>query len=77
MRACWEDPSSDAGRPLGSMGRGDVFAGKRRSAAEKELLHLLHQELLGLRGPGLQAVFVQKHLLAVDPLGPGLFETFL
>src|ERR1700722_1351014 len=59
----------------------DVFGGQSSSFAEEELLHLLHQELLRLRGPRLQAVLVKQHLLPLDPLAPcrlgNVFEDLL
>jgi hypothetical protein len=57
-------------RPRSLLRRRHVLAGKRRSGAEEELLHLLHQELLRLRRPRLQAIFVQQHLLPLHPLAP-------
>src|SRR5215475_7403685 len=57
------------GRPP-SVRRRYVLLRKRRAFPEEELLHLFDQKLLRLRRPRLQAIFVQKHLLAVDPLGP-------
>src|SRR5512142_2176170 len=38
--------------------------------AEEIVLHLLRDELLVLLAPGLQAIFVQQHLLQIAPLGP-------
>src|SRR5271156_2947056 len=52
----------------------NVFLGKRRSLAEKVLLHLLYQKLLRFPRPGLQAVLIQQHLLPLDPLPPCLFR---
>src|SRR5271157_4442683 len=54
-----------------SVGRRHEFRGQGGALAEKELLHLLDQELLRLRGPGLETVLVEQHLLPVHPLGPG------
>jgi len=53
---------------------GYVFLGQFAAGAEEELVHLLDEEFLGLAGPGLQAVLVQQHLLALDPLVPGLLR---
>ena len=52
------------------MRRRNELLRQRRAFAKEELLHLLDQELLRLRGPGLQAVLVQQHLLPVHPLAP-------
>src|ERR1700729_800392 len=49
---------------------GNVVSRQRRPGAEEEILHLLHKELLRLRQPGLEAVPVQQHLLAAEPLVP-------
>src|SRR6266851_2059318 len=59
--------------PLCLVGGGYVFLGQGAAFAEEEVVHLLHEELLGFAGPGLEAVFIQKHLLALYPLAPGLF----
>src|SRR5579863_5254607 len=60
-----------------SVRRRDVLGGQGGAFAEKELLHLLHQELLRLRRPGLEAIFVEQHLLPLDPLAPGGFGDVL
>uniref|UniRef100_E6QNC6 Uncharacterized protein n=1 Tax=mine drainage metagenome TaxID=410659 RepID=E6QNC6_9ZZZZ len=54
------------------MGRRDVFGGQSCAVAEEELFHLFDEEGLRLWGPGLEAVFVEQHLLALDPLVPSL-----
>src|SRR5437016_4415346 len=46
------------------------FLRKFGTRAEKVLFHLLHQKLLGLRLPGLQAVFVEQHLGVLGPHAP-------
>src|SRR5579863_5945343 len=53
-----------------SVRRRHILLGQRRTLAKEELFHLLHEELLGLWRPGLQAILVQQHLLAVHPLAP-------
>src|SRR6185437_4726938 len=50
--------------------RRDGFGRQRRSGPEEESLHLLDKELLRLGRPGLQAVFIQQHLLVLSPLVP-------
>src|ERR1039457_1787989 len=50
--------------------RRDVLGGKRRTFAEEELLHLFDEEILCLRSPGLEAVFIEEHLLPLYPFGP-------
>src|ERR1035437_6261676 len=64
-------PASASPRPPLSMRRRNEFLRQRRACTEEKLLHLLHQELLCLRSPGLQPVLVQQHLLPVHPLAPG------
>src|SRR5215813_11764624 len=49
----------------------DVLFGQLRPGAEEILLHLLHQKLLGLGLPRLQAIFVQQHLGVFGPHPPG------
>jgi hypothetical protein len=59
------------GKLDGDSGRGwDVFGGEGGAGAEEEFLHLFNEEFLGLRGPGLEAVFVEQHFLALEPLLP-------
>jgi hypothetical protein len=48
----------------------NIFLWKLRALAEKILLHLLNQELLGFRPPGLQAVFIQEHFGVLGPHTP-------
>src|SRR5271170_4039496 len=54
-----------------SMAGWDVFLGQVGPFAEEVLGHLFDEELLRLRGPGLEAVFVEEHLLMLQPFGPG------
>src|SRR5450432_3330870 len=49
------------------LGRGHEFLRQLGAGAKKVLLHLLDEELLRLRLPGLQAVFVQQHLGVLRP----------
>src|SRR5436309_2759710 len=46
------------------------FLRKFGTRTEKVLFHLLYQELLGFRLPGLQAVFVEQHLGVLGPHAP-------
>ena len=55
----------------------NVFLGDGAAFAEEELFHLIYKKLLGFLGPGLQAVFVQEHFLAFNPLAPGLLADVL
>jgi hypothetical protein len=55
----------------------DVFFGEFAAGAEEELVHLLDEELLGFFGPGLEAVLVEEHLLALDPFAPGFLGDVL
>ena len=56
---------------------GNVLLRHRAAIGEEERLHLLDEELLGLRRPGLKAIFVEQHLLALNPLVPGCLRDIL
>src|ERR1019366_2368061 len=60
-----------------SLRRRNKLLGHCRPGAEKELFHLFHKKGLRLRGPGLQAVLVQQHLLPLSPLCPGCLRDVL
>src|ERR1700757_2709465 len=51
-----------------------ILLGQRRSLTEKVLVHLLHQKLLRLGRPRLQAILIEQHLLVLQPLHPGLLR---
>jgi hypothetical protein len=51
----------------------DVFLREVGALAEEILIHLLDKKLLGLGCPGLEAVFVEQHLLVLEPFSPGFF----
>lgn len=52
------------------LGRRDEFFGKLRSCAKEILLHLLDEELLCLRLPGLEPIFIEQHLGMLSPHAP-------
>lgn len=54
------------------LGRGNEFLGKLRSCAKEILLHLLNEELLCLRLPGLEPIFIEQHLGVLSPHAPRL-----
>src|SRR5579864_9627535 len=49
----------------------DKLFGQLRSCAKEILLHLLDEELLSLRLPWLQAIFIEQHLGVLSPHLPG------
>jgi hypothetical protein len=59
------------------VGGGYIFLRKLAAAAEEEVIHLFDEELLGFAGPGLEAVLVEEHLLALHPLVPGFLADIL
>src|SRR6185437_10369182 len=52
------------------LGRRDEFFGQLRSCAEEILFHLLDEELLRLRLPGLEPIFIEQHLGVLGPHAP-------
>src|SRR5215469_7080065 len=52
------------------MRRSHILLRQIAAAPEEELVHLLHQELLRLARPWLQAILIQQHLLPLQPLAP-------
>jgi hypothetical protein len=61
------------------MGGRHILLGQRTAfaLAEEEAVHLLHQKILRLARPGLQAILVEQHLLPLHPLAPGLLGDVL
>src|SRR5580693_5757852 len=51
---------------LSLMARSNIFLRQRTTLAEEKLIHLLHQKLLCLPRPRLQAILIQQHLLPLD-----------
>src|SRR5271167_1678068 len=72
--ALGECPRDDSALPLahgiGSLRRRHVLLGLLGAFAEEVGFHLLHDELLVVLLPGLQAIFVKQHLHVLLPLLP-------
>ena len=51
-----------------------IFLRQCGAFAEEILCHLLYKELLCLRRPGLETVFIEQHFLVLEPLAPGLLR---
>src|SRR5208282_4313742 len=55
----------------------DVLFGQVGAFAEEVLGHLFDEEFLSLGCPGLEAVFVEEHLLVLKPFAPGFLRNIL
>src|ERR1700693_5847977 len=65
------------GGPHSLVSWSNILFRQRSTFTKEKLVHLLHQKLLRLPRPRLQAILIQQHLLPFHPLAPRLLRNIL